>query len=167
MIEIGNHHTVGEFRPGLDLSLWIWVDGQRVFGGSVGWLPAQFGEAAARHGLDADAVASVVAAYFAGTAARRAAADAAEAQRRAAADNLRAATLAAEAERERTRRQQRQCAHRAQTSRTVGYTGSSPGTHGDREAAGGVTYIDVCRCGAERYTDANGAHADVGHWLID
>jgi hypothetical protein len=72
----------------------------------------------------------------------------------------------AKAERERTLRARHACQHRPTTSTTRGYMGSSPGTEGDRRAAGGVTIEDTCRCGAVRYTDRNGGHSDVGRWLI-
>ena len=49
----------------------------------------------------------------------------------------------------------------------LGYTGSVavyPYTEENRAAHGGVTYHEVCRCGAERAVNANGLHREYSPW---
>lgn len=38
------------------------------------------------------------------------------------------------------------------------YTDCSPSSHG------GITYSEVCRCGAERPVNVNGMHTEIGCW---
>jgi hypothetical protein len=48
--------------------------------------------------------------------------------------------------------------------RTVGYVHcQSPGRCNPR-SHGGVTFIDVCRCGAQRRTNGNAGGREIGPW---
>lgn len=167
IIEIGGRDGAGEYTYGAQ---WVYRNGRPVFGAPPDWSPERMADTAVEYGLPRDLVLVATQAFRVGLAARYVTAQkerVAQEKEMAAAARAREAEAVAVAERERTMRARRACSHSAQDSRTVGYTGGSPGTDGDRRAAGGVTHVDTCRCGAVRYTDANGRHSDVGRWLVD
>jgi len=151
-------------------TVWVSRGGARVFGLPLSTSVERVGEVAEREGLPRETVEALWLGYSAGQAAAHAQARAAEeatALARVAETESWRAKSEAQAERVRTLRARRECAHRPEVSETHGYFGSSPGTSGDGRAAGGVTHIETCRCGARRYTDANGGHVDVGYWLTN
>ena len=168
-IQIGSRSVAGEYDP-LERTQWIWADGVPIFGAPSDWTPDHVADCAAEKGLPRDEVRAAITAWRAaleGARALQAQADRIEAEVRRARAQAEAALEELRAASWRIRERQLKCDHAPQTSRTVGYTGGSPGCDDDRRAAGGVTHIDTCRCGAERYTDSNGCHSDVGRWLLE
>ena len=58
--------------------------------------------------------------------------------------------------------------HRPKTSRTGGYAygvAIYPYTHQEPAAAGGICTVDVCACGARRYTNSNGRYHESSPWI--
>ena len=65
----------------------------------------------------------------------------------------------------------KQHAHRAvRTTEDRCYSGSvsrHPWTEENRAAHGGITYREICACGASRAVNQNGRHIEVGTWGLD
>ena len=56
--------------------------------------------------------------------------------------------------------------HRTVKTLTRGYRGTVANPKKmNPAAAGGVLFIDVCRCGATKETNSNGRHVERGGWV--
>ncbi len=56
------------------------------------------------------------------------------------------------------------CQHSVLTTRDEPFIGSVSATDSDERAHGGITEVDVCRCGAERRANVNGRWVEQGTW---
>lgn len=56
--------------------------------------------------------------------------------------------------------------HKAQTERTVAWTHCVSADRGcSGRSHGGVTFVESCRCGAERKIESNGGSVGRGRWI--